>query len=52
MRLTEAKDLILRLIMVGQPDAAWSLLVNPTAPDDDPGKFLIEGEGRTGHPPL
>jgi hypothetical protein len=44
MRLAEAKDLVLRLIMAGQSDAAWSLLISPASPDNDPGKFLIDGK--------
>ena len=44
MRLAEAKDMVLRLIMAGQPDAAWSLLIKPASPDGDPGKFLIDGK--------
>ena len=44
MRLAEAKDLVLRLIMAGQSDAAWSLLISPASPDIDPGKFLIDGK--------
>jgi hypothetical protein len=44
MRLAEAKDLVLRLIMVGQSDAAWSLLISPASPDSDPEKFLIDGK--------
>ena len=44
MRLAEAKDLVLRLIMTGQSDAAWSLLISPASPDSDAGKFLIDGK--------
>ena len=44
MRLAEAKDMVRRLIMAGQPDAAWSLLIKPASPDGDPGKFLIDGK--------
>ena len=44
MRLAEAKDMVRRLIMAGQPDAAWSLLISPASSDGDPGKFLIDGK--------
>jgi hypothetical protein len=44
MRLAEGKDMVLRLILAGQRDAAWSLLVSPVSPDGDPGKFLIDGK--------
>jgi hypothetical protein len=42
MRLAEAKDMVLRLIMAGQPDVAWSLLISPASPGGDPGKFRID----------
>jgi hypothetical protein len=44
MRLAEAKDMVLSLIMAGQPGAARSLLVDPASPDGDLGKFLIDGK--------
>jgi hypothetical protein len=44
MRLAEAKELVLRLIMAGQPDTAWSLLISSWSPDGDPGKFLLDGK--------
>ena len=42
MRLADAKDLVLGLILAGQP--VPSLLVDPVSPDGDPGKFLIDGK--------
>jgi hypothetical protein len=42
MKLAEAKDLVLSLILAGQPEAARSLMVSPASPDGDPGKFLID----------
>ena len=44
MRLAEAKDLVLTLMLAGQPDAARSLGVSSASPDGDPGKFLIDGK--------
>jgi hypothetical protein len=44
MRLAEGKDMVLGLILSKLPDAAWSLLISPDSPDDDPGKFLIDGK--------
>jgi hypothetical protein len=44
MTLAEAKDLVLRLMRTGQPEAARSLGVSPTSPDGDAGKFLIDGQ--------
>jgi hypothetical protein len=50
MKLTEAKDLVLSLILAVQPESARSLMVDPAPPDDDPGKFLIDGKiARTIH---
>ena len=44
MRLAEAKDMVLGLMLAGQPEAARSLMVSPASPDADPGKFLIAGK--------
>jgi hypothetical protein len=44
MRLADAKDLVLDLILAVQPEAARSLLVDPASPDGDSGKFLIDGK--------
>jgi hypothetical protein len=44
MKLAQAKDLILRLMLTGEPEAARSLRVNPASPDGDPGKLLIDGK--------
>jgi hypothetical protein len=44
MNLAEAKDMVLSLIVAGQPEAARSLQVSPGSPDGDPGKFLIDGK--------
>jgi hypothetical protein len=44
MRLADAKDLVLGLILAGQPETVRSLLVDPASPDGDPGKFLIDGK--------
>lgn len=44
MRLAEAKEMTLSLIMARQPEAARSLLVSPFSPDGDLGKFLIDGK--------
>ena len=44
MRLAEAKDIVLSLILAGQPEAARSLMVGAASPDGDPGKFLIDGK--------
>jgi hypothetical protein len=42
MRPTDAKDMVLGLILDRQPEAARSLMVSPASPDGDPGKFLID----------
>jgi hypothetical protein len=44
MKLAEAKDMVLSLILAGQPEAARSLRVSPASPDGDLGKFLIDGK--------
>ena len=44
MRPTEAKDMVLGLILDRQPEAARSLVVSPASPDGDPAKFLIDGK--------
>lgn len=44
MRLIEAKDMVLSLILAGQPDALLAGVVSPASPDGDPGKFLIDGK--------
>jgi hypothetical protein len=44
MRLAEAKDLVLSLMLAEQPDAARSLGVSSASLDGDPGKFLIDGK--------
>jgi hypothetical protein len=44
VKLAEAKDMVLRLIQAGQPEAARSLRVSPASPDGDLGKFLIDGK--------
>lgn len=44
MKLAEAKDLILSLMLAGQPEAARSLRVSSASPDGDPAKFLIDGK--------
>jgi hypothetical protein len=43
MNLAEARDLVLGLLIAGQPQTA-GLMVNPASPDGDPGKFLINGK--------
>lgn len=44
MRLAEAKDIVLRLMLAGQAEAARSLAVSAVSPDGDPGKFAIDGK--------
>ena len=44
MKVAEGKDLVLGLILAGQPHSALALGVNPASPDGDPGKFLINGK--------
>ena len=44
MRLAEAKNMVLGLMLAGQPEAARSLMVSSVSPDADPGKFLIAGK--------
>src|SRR5712691_2676837 len=44
VKLAEGKDMVLSLILAGQPAAARSLMVSPASPDGDPGKFLIDGK--------
>lgn len=44
MRLMEARDLVLDLILAGLPSASGSLIVDPASPDGDPGKFIIAGK--------
>ena len=51
VRLVEGKDLVLGLILAGQPDSALALGVNTASPDGDPGSSSLR-EGRACHPPL
>lgn len=44
MKLAEAKDLVLSLILAARPETARSLRVSPASPDGDVGKFLIDGK--------
>jgi hypothetical protein len=44
VRVVEGKDLVLGLILAGQPDSTLALGVNPASPDGDPGKFMINGK--------
>lgn len=44
MKVAEARDMVLDLILASQPDAVASRLVSPASPDGDPGKFLIDGK--------
>jgi hypothetical protein len=44
MRVAEAKDMVLSLILAAQPEAMQLLQVSPASPDGDPGKFLIDGK--------
>lgn len=44
MKLMEARDLVLDLILAGLPSASGSLIVDPASPDGDPGKFMIAGK--------
>jgi hypothetical protein len=43
MNVAEARDLVLGLILAGQPQAT-RLMVDPASPDGDRGKFLIDGK--------
>ena len=44
VKVAEGKDLVLGLILAGQPESALALGVSPASPDGDPGKFLINGK--------
>jgi hypothetical protein len=44
MKPTEAKDMVLGLIVAGQPESARTLRVDAASPDGDPAKFLIDGK--------
>ena len=44
MKLMEARDLVLDLILAGLPSASGSLIVDTASPDGDPGKFMIGGK--------
>jgi hypothetical protein len=44
MKLVEAKDLVLSLMLAETPTTKGSLLVDPASPDGDPGKFLLAGK--------
>ncbi|HCU93847.1 MAG TPA: hypothetical protein DHU96_14430, partial [Actinobacteria bacterium] len=44
VKLAEAKDLVLSLILAARPETARSLRVSPASPDGDVGKFLIDGK--------
>lgn len=43
MNLAEAREIVLDLMAAGQPEMA-RLMVDPTSPDGDSGKFLIDGK--------